>query len=101
MTRRTDRLAAGMQRQLAEHLKKAQPSTVLLTVTRVVVSPDNRTARVWIAGWNDLSNPDQREMNQRLQAEIAQRSTTKFTPQITCVADTSAEYVQTIDRLLD
>lgn len=100
MSRRTDRLAAGMQRELAKALEATMPPGAFLTVTRVVISPDNRYAQVWVSGWAEVAERAQAEVKHNLQIALAKISTTKFTPRIEIQNDTSLAYAETIARLI-
>ena len=100
MSRRTDRLASGMQRELAKALEAVMPPGAFPTVTRVVISPDNRYAQVWISGWSEVQERSQGEVKHNLQLALAKISTTKFTPHIEIINDTSVAYAEEIGRLI-
>ncbi len=101
MSLRVQRVSAQLQRQVADALQAEVSGTaVLLTVTRVSVSPDLRQATVWVAGWDNITLANQERLVRLLQRYCNQRSTSKVTPRLTLETDTSADYAQNIQRLL-
>jgi ribosome-binding factor A len=77
-----------------------------VTVTGVQLSPDLRHARIYVS----LMGPDT-EKEESLQTlnhatgwirhELGQRIRTKFLPEIVFLTDTSQDYGERIDRLID
>jgi ribosome-binding factor A len=78
----------------------------LVTITGVDLSPDLRHAKVYVS-----SMGTEKQKNESLEAlrhaagwirhELGQRIRMKFLPEIVFYADTSQEYGERIDRLLD
>jgi ribosome-binding factor A len=78
----------------------------LVTITGVDLSPDLRHAKVFVSAMGT-----EKQKNESLEAlrhaagwirrELGQRIRTKFLPEIVFYADTSQEYGERIDRLLD
>ncbi|MGH7161924.1 MAG: 30S ribosome-binding factor RbfA, partial [Planctomycetota bacterium] len=84
----------------------ADPRLVLVTVTRVRVSPDLGVARV---NWSCLGGPADRSKAQHaleqarglLQAAVAKRIETRTTPRLEFHYDESLEKAQRVSRILD
>lgn len=101
MSLRVQRVASQLQRQVADALQaEVSGIKLLLTVTRVNVSPDLRQATVWVAGWDEIETANQERISRLLQRYCNQRSTSKVTPRLRLEADTSSDYAQNIQRLL-
>jgi ribosome-binding factor A len=107
-TRRTQRLALQIRQEIGMMLfRNVKDRRIgLVTVTGVDLSPDLRHAKVFVSTMGS-----DREKSESLEAlnhasgwirhELGQRIRMKFLPEIVFRADTSQEYGERIDRLLD
>lgn len=107
-SRRPQRLALQIRQELGEiifrHVK--DPRVGLVTVTSVEMSPDLRHARVFVS---TIGTEEQKaESLEALQHasgwirhELGQRIRLKFLPELVFRSDTSQEYGNRIDELLD
>jgi len=107
-SRRPKRVAQQIQHEishiLARDLKDRRVG--MITVTGVDVSPDLRHARVFVSIMGKDSEKDETMKTLRRAAgwirhELGQRIRMKFLPEIVFTMDTSQEYGEKIDRLLD
>jgi ribosome-binding factor A len=77
-----------------------------VTVTGVQMSPDLRHAKVFVSlmGSEDEKNESLAALNHAagwVRHELGQRIRMKFSPEIVFLTDTSQEYGERIDRLID
>lgn len=107
-SRRPQRLALQIQHEvslmIARDMKDRRVGFV--TITGVQLSPDLRHARIFVSMMG--SEEDKKESLEALnhasgwiRHELGQRIRTKFLPDIVFRADTSQEYGDHIDRLID
>jgi ribosome-binding factor A len=85
--------------QLVEH------DAEKITVTRVDVTPDLRSATVWVGLLGDKKSqeriwPEVTATISRLQEAVAAKLQTKYVPRLTLKLDTGGEYAAKIDDLL-
>lgn len=104
MSLRTDKVASEIREIVAEALSlRRARADELITVTRVEVTPDLRQAWVYLSffkvGEADLQ-PRLDELAPFLQAQVAQRLRSKFTPKLQLRLDQSAAYAEQITRKL-
>ncbi|MCC7404176.1 MAG: 30S ribosome-binding factor RbfA [Bdellovibrionales bacterium] len=83
-----------------------EPLTGLASVTRVQISPDLRYGKVFVSivGADDQREEDWAILNEQLgeiQRYVGRQFKTKYTPKVQLILDTSAEYADKIERLLD
>lgn len=105
MSQRTQKVASLIQHAAAAELAR-QPEAARLTVTRVDVAPDMRTAIIWIGIL--ASGPDREDQlfraavqaRDRIQQAVAHELTTKFVPRITLKKDEGGTYADRISRLI-
>ncbi len=101
MTRRSDQVAAQIQRYAAQALAElVLKRDMLITVTRSQVSPDMKQATVWVAGWDQLTSAEQQEATRAMGREIAHHLTSKFTPRLSVRDDDSGKYASHISHIL-
>ena len=77
-----------------------------VTVTGVQISPDLRRAKVFVSlmGSEDEKNESLAALNHAagwVRHELGQRIRMRFSPEIVFLADTSQEYGERIDKLID
>ncbi len=107
-TRRIDRLGDLIREEISSLLIREikDPRIGLLTITDVEVSRDIRTAKVFYTVGGDRGA---REQTQRglesavgfIKTAIAHNLTIKRVPELTFIYDSSLEYGQKIDRILE
>jgi ribosome-binding factor A len=107
-TRRTQRLALQMQQEISMMLFKGikDPRIGLVTITGVDLSPDLRHAKVYFSA---LGNEQRKKESLEalnhaagwIRRELGQRIRMKYSPEIVFRVDTSQEYGEHIDQLLD
>ena len=107
-TRRNQRLALQIQQEISMMLfRNVKDRRIgLVTVTGVELSPDLRHAKVFFSAMGS-----EKEKSESMEAlnhaagwirhELGQRIRMKFLPEIVFRVDTSQEYGERIDRLLD
>jgi len=86
-------------------LHKIQDTSIgLVTVTKVVISPDLRNAKIYLSVFpNDKRESaltKVKEMHGFFRTELAARMTTRYVPDLKFFLDDSADYVEHIDTLL-
>ena len=107
-SRRPKRLALQIQHEIGSMLVRGLKDRRIgfVTITGVELSPDLRHARVFVSTMGTETEKDA-SMNALAHAagwirhELGQRIRMKFLPEIVFVYDTSQEYGERIDRLLD
>ena len=107
-SRRPQRLALQIQHEVSLMISRDMKDRRIgfVTVTGVQLSPDLRHARIFVS-----SMGSETEKEESLQAlnhatgwirhELGQRIRTKFLPEIVFLTDTSQDYGERIDRLID
>jgi len=104
MSLRTDKVASEIQEIVAEALSlRRDRADELITATRVEVTPDLRQAWVYVSILSPNSADSQQrldELTSFLQAQVAQRLRSKFTPKLQLRLDESAKYADEISRKL-
>ena len=107
-SRRPQRLALQIQEEMSSIISRnlKDPRIGLVTVTGVDLSPDLRYAKIFISSLE----PEEKKLENIkilnhaagwIRRELGQRIRMKFLPEISFVSDTSAEYGERIDKLLD
>jgi len=86
-------------------LHKIQDASIgLVTVTKVVISPDLRNAKIYLSVFpnekRDSSLTKVKEMHGFFRTELAARMTTRYVPDLRFFLDDSADYVEHIDALI-
>jgi ribosome-binding factor A len=104
---RTQRLGVLVQRELADIFQREvrDANLGLLTISEVKISPDLQRAKVYLTVLGNTLTIAQviESLNHRaglLRHYLAQRLTTRTTPQLHFVYDESAEYASRISALL-
>jgi len=107
-TRRNQRLALQIQQEISMMLfRNVKDRRIgLVTVTGVELSPDLRHAKVFFStmGSEKEKSESMEALNHAagwIRRELGQRIRMKFLPEIVFRVDTSQEYGERIDRLLD
>jgi ribosome-binding factor A len=104
MSQRTERVESLVQQIVAESLPELLgPEVAKITVTGVDVSPDLRSATVWIgvvAGEAEETMKSVEAQRSQLQKIVSGRLTTKYVPRITLKLDTGGQYAEHITDLL-
>jgi ribosome-binding factor A len=107
-TRRTQRLALQMQQEISMMLYRGvkDPRIGLVTITGVDLSPDLRHAKIYFSAMgNDQRKKESLEaLNHAagwIRRELGQRIRMKYSPELVFRVDTSQEYGEHIDQLLD
>ncbi|MDM7996976.1 MAG: 30S ribosome-binding factor RbfA [Acidobacteriota bacterium] len=107
-SRRPQRLALQIQQEVSLMISRDMKDRRIgfVTVTGVQLSPDLRHARIFVS-----SMGSETEKEESLQAlnhatgwirhELGQRIRTRFLPEIVFLTDTSQDYGERIDRLID
>ena len=105
---RTSRLGELIQRELASLLQREvhAPEAGLLTISAVDVSPDLRQAKVYFTCYGGSWDTAQtlrwlQHASGELRHHLAQRMTTRTTPQLHFIVDTSIEYGSRLSALID
>jgi ribosome-binding factor A len=107
-SRRPQRLALQIQHEvslmISRHMKDRRIGFV--TVTGVQLSPDLRHARIFISlmGSETEKKESLNTLNHAtgwIRHELGQRIRTKFLPDIVFMTDTSQDYSERIDKLID
>ncbi len=106
--RRPQRLALQIQEEISYILSRHSKDRRIgfVTVTGVQLSPDLRHAKVFISV---MGNEKEKKTNMEalehaagwIRHELGQRIRVRFLPEITFLQDTSQEYGERIDQLLD
>ena len=107
-SRRQSRVAELLQRELAQMItyELRDPRLASVTVTRVEVTPDLRLARVYISTLGDEGAGREavaglEHASGYLRRELGRRTDLRFLPELRFVYDTSVEYSQHMNTLLD
>jgi ribosome-binding factor A len=107
-TRRIDRLGDLIKEEISNLLIKQvrDPRIGMLTITDVEVSRDMRTAKVFytVGGDTNARREAQRGLESAvgfIRSAVAHNLTIRRMPELTFVFDTSLDYGQKIDRILE
>lgn len=105
MSRRTEKVAALVQKELGE-LMLAFELPTLTTISKVEVSDDLRHAKVWITIFDKNREHEEEVLKilkdnlYELQGELNRKFTMKIVPRINFTVDQSQHYVAHISELL-
>ena len=106
-SRRQDRVAALIQRELSEIIQRSvkDPRVAFCTVTQAEVSPDLKYVDVKVSVIGDEAQKDKTLAGLKsaagfLRREIGNRLTLRYSPELRFAIDESAEYLFRIDGLL-
>jgi ribosome-binding factor A len=107
-TRRTQRLALQIQQEIGMMLYRGvkDPRIGMVTITGVDLSPDLHHAKVY---FSTLGNEKQKQESMEalnhaagwIRRELGQRIRMKYSPELVFRIDSSQEYGEHIDQLLD
>jgi len=107
-SRRPQRLALQIQHEVSLMLSRDMKDRRVgfVTVTGVQLSPDLRHARIFISMMGSETEKEEslNTLNHAtgwIRHELGQRIRTKFLPEIVFLTDTSQDYGERIDRLID
>lgn len=107
-TRRIDRLGDLIKEEISSLLIREikDPRIGMLTITDVEVSRDIRTAKVFYAVGGDRNARKETQKGLEsavgfIRSALAQNLTIKRVPELTFIYDTSLDYGQKIDRILE
>ena len=105
---RTQRIGEQIRRELADIIRREinVPNLGMITISAVEVSPDLKYARVYITilGDNNEVNKAVQHLNnvaRRLRHYLSQRLSTRTTPQLQFVYDSSIEYGNRLSALIE
>jgi len=105
---RTQRVGVQIQRELAEIIRRelSNPNLGMITVSEVKVSPDLKSARVYVTILGSKFPVEQtiEHINAaagRLRYYLSQRLTTRTTPRLQFIHDSSIEYGSRLSALID
>jgi len=105
---RTQRIGVQIQRELALIIRKEirTPDLGMLTVSEVKVSPDLKYARVYVTVFGGRLDIEQsvahlNDAAKSLRHHLSQRLTTRTTPSLQFMHDTSIEYASRLTALID
>ena len=106
-SRRQDRVAALIQRELSEIIQRSvkDPRVAFCTVTQAEVSPDLKYVDVKVSVIGDEAQKEKALAGLKsaagfLRREIGKRLTLRYSPELRFAIDESAEYLLRIDGLL-
>jgi ribosome-binding factor A len=107
-SRRPQRVALQIQHEISLMIFRDMKDRRIgfVTVTGVQMSPDLRHAKVFVSlmGSEDEKNESLAALNHAtgwVRHELGQRMRMKFSPEIIFLTDTSQEYGERIDKLID
>jgi ribosome-binding factor A len=107
-SRRPQRLALQIQHEISLMISRDMKDRRIgfVTVTGVQMSPDLRHARIFVSlmGSEDEKRGSLKTLNHAtgwIRHELGQRIRMKFLPEIVFLTDTSQDYGEHIDRLID
>jgi len=105
---RTQRVSEQVQRELADIIRReiSHPDLGMLTVTGVDISPDLKSARIYVTvlGGSLSVEKTVQHLNDatgQLRYHLSQRLTTRTTPRLQFVYDSSVEYGSHLSALID
>lgn len=106
-SRRQDRVAALIQRELSEIIQRSvkDPRVAFCTVTQAEVSPDLKYVDVRVSVIGDEAQKEKALAGLKsaagfLRREIGKRLTLRYSPELRFAIDESADYLLRIDGLL-
>lgn len=106
-SRRQDRVAALIQRELSEIIQRSvkDPRVAFCTVTQAEVSPDLKYVDVKVSVIGDEAQKEKALAGLKsaagfLRREIGKRLTLRYSPELRFAIDESADYLLRIDGLL-
>ncbi len=106
-SRRQDRVAALIQRELSEIIQRSvkDPRVAFCTVTQAEVSPDLKYVDVKVSVIGDNAQKEKTLAGLKsaagfLRREIGKRLTLRYSPELRFAIDESADYLLRIDGLL-
>ncbi len=106
-SRRQDRVAALIQRELSEIIQRSvkDPRVAFCTVTQAEVSPDLKYVDVKVSVIGDDTQKEKtlaglKSATGFLRREIGKRLTLRYSPELRFAIDESADYLLRIDGLL-
>lgn len=106
MTQRTEKVASLVHQTVAVGIiTELGPEATNITVTKVDVSPDLKTAIIWLG---ILGPEDKRKtifqtaqnIRSALQSDVAHKLTTKYVPRIELRLDTGGDYAAHINEII-
>lgn len=103
---RTQRVSEQIRRELADIIRRefTEPSLGMLTVTGVDISPDLKSARVYVTVLGGSVEQTVQHLNEaagQLRYHLSQRLSTRTTPRLQFVYDASVEYGSHLSALID
>ncbi len=105
---RATRVADQIRMEVAEILSKKikDPRIQFITVTDVTMTADLKIARVYVTAldqnqFDQLTGPGLRSATGFIRTELGRRLKLRYTPELEFFRDTSAEYGNRIEKLLD
>lgn len=102
MSRKSEKLTQIIQSCLANTVSKIQNKDQIITVTGVRLSPDYKSAHVWL---NNLKNKDWNvsEIKKYLPEfiEDLKKAELRNIPKLTFYKDSTGEYTEKIDNIID
>jgi ribosome-binding factor A len=105
---RTQRLGVQIQREMAEIIRRqmTEPNLGMITVSEVKVSSDLKSARVYVTILGGHFSVEQtiallNAATGQLRHQLSQRLTTRTTPRLQFIHDSSIEYGNRLSALID
>jgi len=105
---RASRVADQLRIEIAEILSRKikDPRVQFVTVTDVTMTADLRIARVYVTAldqehFEQQTAPGLKSAVGYIRAEIGRRLNLRYTPEVVFYRDTSAEYAQRMEKVLD
>jgi len=105
---RATRVADQLRIEIAEILSRKikDPRVQFVTVTDVTMTADLRIARVYVTAldqehFDQQTAPGLKSAVGYIRAEIGRRLNLRYTPEVVFYRDTSAEYAQRMEKVLD
>lgn len=105
---RATRVADQLRIEIAEILSRKikDPRVQFVTVTDVTMTADLRIARVYVTAldqehFEQQTAPGLKSAVGYIRAEIGRRLNLRYTPEVVFYRDTSAEYAQRMEKVLD
>ncbi len=105
---RATRVADQIRMEVAEILSRKikDPRVQFVTVTEVKMTADLKIARVYVSTlapeqYNQQTAPGLKSAVGFIRTEVGRRLNLRYTPEIVFYQDTSAEYAERIEKILD